>query len=74
MSSGGYTITDPWGTYFVSFAGVEWVDVFTRKKYRDVLIESLSIAGKRKYIHKSPVEAGIVEKAEEYIYSSARDY
>ncbi len=26
------------------------------------------------YIHNNPVEAGIVEKAEEYIYSSARDY
>ena len=26
------------------------------------------------YIHNKPVEAGIVEKAEEYIYSSARDF
>ena len=26
------------------------------------------------YVHNNPVEAGIVEKAEEYIYSSARDY
>lgn len=26
------------------------------------------------YIHNNPVAAGIVEKAEEYIYSSARDY
>lgn len=26
------------------------------------------------YIHNNPVEAGIVEKAEEYIYSSARDF
>jgi hypothetical protein len=26
------------------------------------------------YIHNNPVDAGIVEKAEEYIYSSARDY
>jgi putative transposase len=24
--------------------------------------------------HNNPVDAGIVEKAEEYIYSSARDY
>jgi len=29
---------------------------------------------KLEYIHNNPVEAGIVEKAEEYIYSSARDY
>ena len=26
------------------------------------------------YIHNNPVAAGIVDKAEEYLYSSARDY
>ncbi|MCB0488158.1 MAG: transposase [Cyclobacteriaceae bacterium] len=26
------------------------------------------------YIHQNPVKAGIVEKEEEYVYSSARDY
>ena len=26
------------------------------------------------YIHENPVMAGIVDKAEEYLYSSARDY
>jgi hypothetical protein len=26
------------------------------------------------YIHNNPVEAGIVEKAEEYVYSSSKDY
>jgi len=31
-------------------------------------------AQKLEYIHNNPVEAGIVEKGEEYIYSSARDY
>jgi putative transposase len=29
---------------------------------------------KLKYIHDNPVKAGIVENAEEYLYSSARDY
>jgi len=29
---------------------------------------------KMNYIHNNPVEAGIVIKAEEYLYSSARDY
>ena len=29
---------------------------------------------KLEYIHKNPVEAGIVDKAEDYLYSSARDY
>jgi REP-associated tyrosine transposase len=31
-------------------------------------------ASKLNYIHNNPVEAGIVEKAEDYLYSSARDY
>ena len=29
---------------------------------------------KLEYIHNNPVVAGIVDKAEEYVYSSARDY
>ncbi len=170
MATGGYTITDQGAMYFVSFAVVGWVDVFTRKEYRDVVIESLKFCQEKKglvlygwcmmsnhlhliisakennvsdvlgdfkkftskqlmksiiehpgesrkewmieifkkagelnsrntyhqfwqqdnrpkiiytpnfaaqkleYIHNNPVEAGIVGKAEEYIYSSARDY
>jgi len=170
MSAGGYKITDQGATYFVSFAVVGWVDVFSRKGYRDIVIDSLKhcqaekglvihawcimsnhvhliisakqnnvsdvlgdfkkytskqiikaiqnhpaesrkewmiqifreagkansrntdyqfwqqdnqpkiiltpdfAAQKLNYIHNNPVEAGIVEKAEEYIYSSARDY
>ncbi|WP_017258473.1 hypothetical protein [Pedobacter arcticus] len=26
------------------------------------------------YLHNNPVDAGIVEKAEDYLYSSAKDY
>jgi putative transposase len=170
MSTGGYKIIDQGGMYFVSFGIIEWVDVFTRKDYRDIVIESLQHCQTKKglviygwcimsnhthliisakennvsdvlgdfkkftskqiikaitehpgesrkawmlkifkeareknsrnlnyqfwqqdnqpkiiytpkfatqkleYIHNNPVEAGIVEKAEEYIYSSARDY
>lgn len=170
MSKGGYKINDQGALYFVSFAVVSWVDVFTRKEYKDIIIESLKhcqekkglviygwcimtnhlhliisakednvsdvlgdfkkftskklvrtildhpgesrkewivtifkeageknsrntnyqfwqqdnhpmiifkpefAAQKLEYIHNNPVESGIVEKAEEYIYSSARDY
>ena len=169
MSTGGYKIRNKEGIHFVSFAVVEWVDVFTRKEYKDILIESLKYCQREKgliiycwcimsnhvhlaisttnnntsdvlgdfkkftakeiikaiqenrtesrkdwmleifrnsgesnsrnktyqfwrqdnqpiemysegftrqkieYIHNNPVEAGIVEKAEEYGYSSARD-
>lgn len=170
MSDSGYKIRNKEGTHFITFAVVEWVDVFTRKEYRDILLDSIRHCQKEKYlvvhawcimsnhvhlvisaknnntsdilrdfkkftskqiikaiieneqesrrdcmlhifkkngtensrnttcqfwrqdnqpkelfsekfteqklnyIHNNPVEAGIVEKAEEYIYSSARDY
>lgn len=39
--SGKYKFHNPEGIYFVSFAVVHWVDVFTRNIYNDILIESL---------------------------------
>ncbi len=164
-----YAITDKETAYFISLATVGWVDVFSRKEYRDILIQNLKYCQENKgliiyswcimsnhwplvvqatdgnlsdilrdfksytakvllnaiqelpesrrewmirifkeagekngnntscqfwrqdnqfkevhsknfafqkfdYIHKNPVEAGIVGKAEEYIYSSARDF
>ena len=170
--SRNYKINNPEGIYYITFATVEWVDLFTRPEYRNVLIDSLkycktnkglqifawvimsnhvhfilrskigdlsgtirdfkkytavklikeikehpkesrkswildvfkkagqsnsqnknyqlwrqnnqpkeilpysSSFGKQKldYIHNNPVNAGLVEKAEDYIYSSARDY
>jgi putative transposase len=170
MPEGGYKIRNKEGIHFVTFAVVEWVDVFTRKQYRDIVLESLRHCQKERglviyawcimsnhihlvvsaeggdtsdilrdfkkftakeiikeisnqpgesrrdwmlaifkaqgaansrnstyqfwrqdnqpkelystrftdqkmdYIHNNPVEAGLVEKAEEYVYSSARDY
>src|SRR5436190_18381370 len=41
MSTGGYKIIDQRGMYYVTFAVVAWVDVFTRKDYRDIVVESL---------------------------------
>ncbi len=38
------------------------------------LYNSVFIVQKMNYIHNNPVEAGIVEKPEHYIYSSAKDY
>src|SRR6476660_9088790 len=48
MSKGGYKIIDQGGMYFVSFGVTEWVDVFTRKDYRDIVIESLQLCQKEK--------------------------
>ena len=36
-----YKFVDPEGIYFVSFATVGWVDVFTRTEYKDIFLESI---------------------------------
>ena len=41
MSEGGYKIRNPAAIHFITFAVVEWVDVFTRKDYRDIVLESI---------------------------------
>ena len=48
MSTGGYKITDQQAVHFVTFAVVEWVDVFTRKLYKDILIDSLQYCQQQK--------------------------
>ncbi len=42
MSSGAYRITNPTGLYFITATIVDWVDIFTRQSYRDVIIENLN--------------------------------
>ena len=170
MSEGGYKIRNQGAIHFITFAVVEWVDVFIRKDYRDIVLDSIKfcqlekglllhcwcimsnhlhlivsaknenlsdvlrdfkkftskqiiaaieankqesrrdwmlqifkeegeknsrntnnqfwrqdnqpqelysaafIFQKINYIHNNPVEAGIVEKPEHYLYSSAKDY
>ena len=48
MSTGGYKIINKEAVHFVTFAVVEWVDVFTRKEYKDILITSLKYCQKEK--------------------------
>jgi putative transposase len=48
MSIGGYKIRNKAGIHFVSFAVVEWVDVFTRKQYCDIVLESLRYCQQQK--------------------------
>ena len=169
--SRNYKFLNPEGLYFISFAVVGWLDVFTRNEYRDLFLESVVFCQKEKgleihawcimtshihlvfrsvngqkpelligdlkrftskslvqaitenpresrkeflldffkkeaskssnvnghqfwrhdnkpielwsnrvikqkidYVHQNPVESGLVYKAEDYIYSSARDY
>lgn len=43
-----YKFGDMTGAYFISFATVYWIDVFTREAYFDCLIESLDYCRKNK--------------------------
>ena len=43
-----YRILDQHGLNYVTCTVVGWVDVFTRKNYRDILIESLAYCRKEK--------------------------
>ena len=43
-----YKFNDPDGVYFVTFTVVEWVDVFTRADYVDIVIDSLNYCIKEK--------------------------
>ena len=46
--SRNYKFHNPEGLYFVSFAVVQWLDVFTRNEYKDILLDSLSYCQKEK--------------------------
>ncbi len=41
VMSRNYKFKNPEGLYFVSFAVVEWIDVFTRLEYKEILLDSL---------------------------------
>ena len=40
--SRNYKFHNPEGAYFISFAVVEWLDVFTRNEYKDIVLDSLA--------------------------------
>jgi len=46
--SRNYKFLNPEGVYFVSFAVVEWLDVFTRNEYKTILIDSLRFCQQNK--------------------------
>ncbi len=43
-----YAITDKEGVYFITFATVGWIDVFTRKVYKDILVDNLKYCQEKK--------------------------
>jgi hypothetical protein len=74
--STGYRIDDQFGTCFLTLSVVDWFDISTRSRYRDITIDSFNYCIRENrqqldYIHKNPVRAGWVEREEDYTYSSA---
>jgi putative transposase len=41
MSTDGYKIRNQGAIHFITFSVVEWIDVFTRCLYRDILLDSI---------------------------------
>ncbi|WP_303316694.1 transposase [Flavivirga abyssicola] len=48
METDGYKIRDQSKAHYVTFTVVEWIDVFTRKAYKDIIIKSLDYCIKEK--------------------------
>ncbi|SDG37888.1 REP-associated tyrosine transposase [Psychroflexus sediminis] len=46
--SRNYKFHNPEGLYFVSFAVVEWLEVFSSNSYKDIVVDSLSYCQKHK--------------------------
>jgi putative transposase len=42
MSGDKYVITDQQGCYFVTFTVIQWIDLFSRRQYRDIIVDSLN--------------------------------
>lgn len=48
MSDRGFQIRDQYAVHFITCSVVEWVDVFTRKIYADILVDSLKFCQENK--------------------------
>jgi putative transposase len=44
QKSDAYRVKDQSAAYFIPLTIIDWVDVFTRKEYKEILIESLKYA------------------------------
>jgi putative transposase len=51
MAQGGYQIRDQYAVHFITFAVIEWIDVFTRSIYADIIVESLKFCQQKKSLN-----------------------
>ena len=48
MSVDGYKIRDQQAVHFITFATVQWIDVFTRSDYVNIVVDSIAYCQKEK--------------------------
>jgi hypothetical protein len=48
MSERAYSINNPDGIYFVTFSVVNWIDIFVRQRYKDIIVDSLKYCQENK--------------------------
>ena len=46
----GYAVRDQFATHFLTFTVCGWIDLFTRKVYRDIVMDSFRFAQKNGYL------------------------
>ena len=66
----GYKIRDESATHFVTFTVVDWVDAFSRRIYKDVLVDSLRFCQNKKGL---VVNAYVIMTNHAHLILSARD-
>lgn len=78
--STGYQIKNQEGLYFLTFQVVNWIDVFTRKIYRDIIIENFKYCQENKglqifaYVIMSNHVHLIANSAEGKLSDTVRDF
>ena len=48
MAEGGYKIRNQEGLYFVTFTVVQWIDLFTRPVFAEIVVDSLNFCVRKK--------------------------
>jgi REP element-mobilizing transposase RayT len=60
--------------YHAKFKNKQEHQIWTNDNHAELIYSQKFIEQKLNYIHENPVRSGIVTKAEDYLYSSARNY
>lgn len=68
--SRAYKFHKPEGLYFITFATVAWVDVFTRRDYKDIVVYSLRFCQKEKGLL---LYAWVIMSNHVHLIAAARD-